>query len=384
MGRISSVAFRVNLAAVFLLIVFGVNRPAVGQTPTAMRNSAPQPPSSPVRPDSIQQSGLYGYWTNMSGQGRAGGALLGKVSIEGEPLLWNPILVSVLCNGATAYDTQTDPKGNFGIVLAPTSLESDAKRLMETRFEGCTVQAHFAGFHSSSVTITQQNLRDDPDLGTITLSRAGGREAGTALSTTIESAPVSAVKAFEKARTELIDQKPDKAQRDLEKAVQAYPGFAEAWYQLGRLQQTQGSGDARGSFSRASEADTKFVLPYEQLAMLSAQAQKWQDVVDNVSRSLALDPAGSAPIWYFNALASFQLGKIDDAEGYALKALSMDPAHTLPSVEQLLAVILARKGDYGGAVAHLRNCLTYFAPGESMEMLKKQIALLESKMGSAK
>jgi tetratricopeptide (TPR) repeat protein len=192
------------------------------------------------------------------------------------------------------------------------------------------------------------------------------------------------VKSFEKARTELIDQKADKAQRDLEKAVQAYPPFAEAWYQLGRLQQVQNSGDARSSYAKAAAADPKFVLPYEQLAMLAAQAQQWKDVVDNVGRWLALDPAGSAPIWYFNALGSFQLGKIDDAEGYALKALSMDPAHTLPSVEQLLAVILARKGDYGGAVAHLRNCLTYFPAGESMDMLKKQIALLESKAGGAK
>ena len=61
-----------------------------------VRQPTPAPPSTTTRPDSIQDSGLYGYWTNMSGQGRAGGALLGKVTVEGEPLLWNPILVSVI------------------------------------------------------------------------------------------------------------------------------------------------------------------------------------------------------------------------------------------------------------------------------------------------
>ena len=128
----------------------------------------------------------------MSGQGRAGGALLGKVNVEGEPLLWNPILISVVCNGTTTYNTQTDPKGNFQIQVALplTAMEADAKRQIKTHFEGCTVQANFAGFHSSAITITQHNLRDEPDLGTITLSRAGGRAAGTAVSTTIESAPV--------------------------------------------------------------------------------------------------------------------------------------------------------------------------------------------------
>jgi hypothetical protein len=367
-----------------LLVSIVLAMSALGGAQAAPRQSTAQPPSQVTRPDSIQESGLYGYWNNMSGQGRAGGALLGKIAVEGEPLLWNPIVISVICNGATAYNTATDAKGNFGIILAPTSTEPDAKRLMESKFEGCTVQANFTGFHSSSITITQRHLRDEPDLGTITLSRAGGRAGATALSSTIESAPAAAVKAFDKARMELMDQKPDKAQHDLEKAVQAYPAFAEAWYQLGIMQKAENSGDARGSFAKAVAADPQFVLPYEQLAALDAQGQKWQDVVDNTNHALSLDPGGTIQTWYFNALANFQLGKTDDAESAALKALTMDPAHTVPNVEQLVAVILAKKGDYAGALSHLRNCLTYMPSGESAEMVKKQIALLESRSGGAK
>lgn len=368
------------------LAVSSLNMLAAAQSATAMKNSTPAPPSTATRPDSIQDSGLYGYWNNMTGQGRAGGALMGKVSIEGEPLLWNPILVSVICDGTTSYNTATDPKGQFLITLTlpPNSMEADAKRHMETHYEGCSVQASFAGFHSSSVTITERNLRDDPDLGTITLSRAGGRSAGTALSETMESAPAAAVKAFEKARTELIDQKPDKARRDLEKAVQAYPGFAEAWYQLGKLQQADDVNQARGSFVKATEADPKFVLPYDQLAGLAAQDQKWKDVLDETSHTLALDPAGTAITWYFNALANFRLGKTDIAEGSALKALKMDPAHTIPNIEQLLAIILAGRGDLNGAIAHLQNCLRYAPEGPSADLLKKQIAFLQSKVAKTK
>src|ERR1700733_471604 len=91
----------------FLLAVSSFRFPAEAQT---TRSSSPAPPSTITRPDSIQDSGLYGYWTGMTAQGRAGGALMGKITVEGEPLLWNPILVSVICNGATVYTTHTDPK----------------------------------------------------------------------------------------------------------------------------------------------------------------------------------------------------------------------------------------------------------------------------------
>lgn len=381
-----------SLAPFFTFLSFGLSfaglsfssLPAAAQA----RTSTPAPPSTITRPDSIQDSGLYGYWNNMSGQGRAGGALLGKVTVEGEPLLWNPILVSVMCNGTPVYTTQTDPKGNFQIanVIVPGTVtaQTDQQRQMESHFEGCAVQASFTGFHSNSIAITQHNLRDDPNLGTLTLSRAGGRDAGTAVSNTTEAAPAGAVKAFEKARIELLEQKPERAEHDLEKAVQVYPSFAEAWYQLARLQQAENSGEARGSFSKAAAADPKFILPYEPLAGMAAQDGNWQEVADETSHALQLDPEGTVRIWYWNALANFQLGKKDIAEGSAFKALVMDPSHTVPNLEQLLAVILAGKGDYAGAMLHLKNCLTYLPSGQSTDLVKQQIAVLESKVGPSK
>jgi tetratricopeptide (TPR) repeat protein len=365
------------------LAVFSLSFFSYAQTP---QSSTPAPPSTITRPDSIQDSGLYGYWTGMTGQGRAGGVLMGKVKVEGEPLLWNPVLISVICNGTSVYSTQTDPKGNFQISfpVPANASQSDAQRQMETHYEGCTVQPSFTGFHATTTTITQHNLRDDPDLGTLILSRAGGRTAGTAVSATIESAPANAVKSFDKARTELLDQKPDRAQHDLEKAVQIYPSFAEAWYQLGRLQQVSGSADAEKSFSNATKADPQFVLPYEQLATLAAQDGKWQEVVDNTSRTLQLDPASSARTWYLNALGNFQLGKPDIAEASALKSLAMDPTHTIPNTEQLLAVVLAQKADYAGALAHLRNCLSYLPKGPGADVVKQQIEQLERRLQASK
>src|SRR5215469_15601952 len=88
-------------------------RPTGGPPPGAGNG---MPPSQPTRPDSIQDSNMYDYWSQMNGQSRAGGALLGKIAVEGEPLPWEPVLINVTCAGNVVYQTQSDAKGDFGII----------------------------------------------------------------------------------------------------------------------------------------------------------------------------------------------------------------------------------------------------------------------------
>ncbi len=367
-----------------LVVLAGMQvQPAGSQT----HASTPAPPSTITRPDSIQDSGLYNYWANMSAQGRAGGVLLGKLVLEGEPLPWQPMLVSVDCKGSIVNLTQTDLQGKFVITFTTThgtpGAPSDAQRQMETQYEGCIVRGSVAGFRSSAVTITVHSLRDDPNIGTITLSPEG-RGGGTELSTTSQAAPSNAMKAFEKAREEWLAQNADGAEKNLKKAVQAYPAFAQAWLQLGELQETSDPQAARNSFSQALTADPKFVLPYEQLAALAVQGEKFQEALDNTNRALELDPAGTPQLWYYDALAKFQLGKTDEANVSASKGLAIDPRHSVPNTEQLLAVILARKADYAAAVQHLKNCLTYLPAGPQADLVKQQIAQLETKVPASK
>jgi cytochrome c-type biogenesis protein CcmH/NrfG len=65
------------------------------------------------------------------------------------------------------------------------------------------------------------------------------------------------------------------------------------------------------------------------------------------------------------------------AEASARKSLAMDPQHLAPNTEQLLAVILAGKGQYAEALKHLQNSLTYLKPGPNADLVKQQIAQLE-------
>jgi tetratricopeptide (TPR) repeat protein len=318
-------------------------------------------------------------WNTLMRSGRVGDYLSGNVTLLGGALPWDPIPVTVTCEGQARFTTTTDAKGNF--VIAPaqpagsTTIKPDAKPLA-AQFVGCGVDAALPGFDSSPLTIANRNVLDSPNLGTITLRREEGASfAG--LSSTTAAAPKDAAKSFDKARNEWLDNKPDRAKKDLQKAVEIYPQFAEAWYQMGKIQEAMNSPEASNSFSKAVAADPKFVLPYEHLAALAAEAENWQELVDDTNRELELNPRGTLGAWYYNALGNYHIKQLAVAEKSAMKSLSMDPLHIQPETEQMLAVILAQKGDVAGALQHLRNCLTYFPPGPKLELVKHQIAQLE-------
>jgi tetratricopeptide (TPR) repeat protein len=321
-------------------------------------------------------------------QGHAGSYYGGTVKLSGGALPWDPILINVVCSGDTRYTTVTDAKGNFIISPKPADASAnsaassnapngDAQNKAVAQFVGCEVKAALTGFDSSSVTIAQRNLTDDPNVGTITLKPAENAPS-SAMSATTAAAPKDAAKAYEKARSEWAENKPDKAQKDLQKAVQIDPQFAEAWYQLGKIQEAQKSPDAVGSFQKAVAADPKFTPPYEHLVSAQAQGEKWQDVLDSTNKELQSNPAGSPRLFYYNAVANMKLGKTDAAEDSVKKAIAADPQHTEPNAEQLLAVILANKQDLPGALEHLRIAAKYLPPGPNADLVKKQIAQLES------
>jgi tetratricopeptide (TPR) repeat protein len=338
-----------------------------------------QPAPNSTNPNNSYDANNSNNLNRLLTEGRPGDYFTGKVALASGALPWDPITVTMACNGADRLTTATDAKGAF-VIAAPNSggaaPTQDAKPKFGNETIGCTVQAHLAGFESSTLTISNRNVQDTPDVGTISLKREAGAE-GAGLSSTTAAAPKDAVKAFEKARGEWLDKKPDRAQKDLEKAVQVYPQFAEAWYQLGKIQQDAKSADAYNSFSKAAAADPKFSLPYEHMAQLAVQSQKWDDLAGTTAHALELNPQGSAWLWYYDALGNYKLGKADRAESSATKALAADPQHQVLVTEQLLAVILAGKGDSAGALAHLKNSLTYLPPGPNADLVKQQVAQLE-------
>jgi tetratricopeptide (TPR) repeat protein len=306
---------------------------------------------------------------------------VGKVAVAGAKLPWDPIPVVVLCDGKTRYNTVTDKSGEFNIRASARESEAvetkrDPKRVAPSEFVGCSVKALLQGFDSTTAIIPNGSINDSPDLGTITL-RPSEKATGSVLSPTTASAPPEAMKEFDKAHADELDKHLDSARKHLQKAVSLDPQFAEAWYQLGRLQEADKPEDALNDYNKAVAADRSYGPPYEHIAALAAVNKKWQDVVNATDQALKLNPAGTPEIWYFSAVGNLNLGHAELAETNAETSLSMDPNHVAPNTEQLLAVIQAGRGQYKEALDHLRHCLTYTKPGPNADLMKQQVAQLE-------
>ncbi len=332
-------------------------------------------------------SGKYSNFDQMVAHQHGSMSFMGTVVTANGQLPWDPIPVVVICNGKVGYNTETDLGGRFRIVAAPTQSEVSPqpgpKALSPAQLVGCNVHATLDGYKSTTLTIANRDLTDNSDIGKITLD-IDERAKGYAMSPTTAAAPKDARKAFDKARAEAYDNHLDGAKKDLEKAVKADPQFAEAWYQLGKIEEAQQSADAFDAYSKAAAADPQFAPTYLHLALVAAQQKKWQETVDATDHALQLDPAGTPEIWYFSAVGNANLGHKDVAQKAAETSLAMDPSHVAPNTEQLLAVILASKGDYPGAAEHLQNSLTYTPPGPNADLMKQQLAQLQKIMAETK
>lgn len=339
-----------------------------------------------TRPDSIQDTGYWGFMANSEGGVVNGPVIHGKVAVEGDPLLWEPITITLSCaNGKTNLTTQADAGGNFVInhVNLPhvDTLDGDVSRQMAQYYEGCVVRAELAGYRSTADTITVKILRDNPYLAPLVLS-VQEDAPGTALSATTNAAPAKALEAYKSAHEDWLRRDSGGAMGKLEEAVRIDPQFAQAWYLLGRLQAMSDIKAATASLTKAVEADPRFVSPCVWLATIAIGSRNWAEAAKWGARALELDPAGTPRIWYYNGLADYRLGKNEAARTSAEKALAMDPEHTVQNAEQLLALTLINKNDYAGALEHLRNSLTYVPPGPDAELIKRQIAFVEQRVSA--
>jgi len=303
---------------------------------------------------------------------RAKGYLTGKVTLEGAVPSY-AVEIRFLCDGKLRFSTTTDAKGAFYVI--PKGQENTPES-----FAGCTAQGILPGFRSDTLTVSKQ-AANEPNMGTMVLHRAAGVQA-TIISITEASAPKDARKSFERARAAIQAQKMDDASKELHKAVQLYPQYADAWYELGRLdEKTAVAEAARNDYNQAIAADPQLLPPYQSLMRLSERAQNWQELADVSQRVLKLAPHDFPEGWYFNALANYWLGQKDVAEKCARTGLAEDPAHILPGLEQILGVMLYEKGKYAEALEHFNNCLKIGGPNT---ILQQAITATEEALARSK
>lgn len=321
----------------------------------------------------------------------------------------DPVTIERVCNGAPRAQAYTDSKGRFSFQIGQTGgVTQDAsedgaglpgashsagmatvigtqQRQMssqpDTQLANCDLRAVLAGFRSDRVGLGTRRLLDDPNVGTIVLHRIANVE-GSAVSMTSLQAPRDARRAYERALQDLRNHRPADAEKGFRKAVEIYPRYATAWYELGRIQQSDDTGQARKSFTNAIAADAKFISPYLGLAELEAMAENWAELAETTSKLLKLDAVDYPMAYFYNATANLNLGELDAAEKSARTGEKLDTPHRYPRLEQVLAKILALKKDYTGAIAHLRNYMALAPDAQDAARIKKELADLERLSGA--
>jgi hypothetical protein len=268
--------------------------------------------------------------------------LSGKVMLDDGTPPPGPVTIERICNGNARAQGYTDSKGRFSFQLGqtqgimqdasvgsaggmggyggqPGGINSnrspggfgDTSGQGSRDLMGCEIRANLPGFRSDSVNLGARRVFDDPNLGTIILHRMSNVE-GVSISMVSLLAPKDAKKAFDKGLDLLKKNKDEEAGKNFEKAVDIYPKYSTAWFELGKLKESQKDVEgARKAYAQALAADPKYINPYRQLMGISVKEQNWKDTADTTSRLIKLDPVYFTDAYFYNAVANYYLKNWD-------------------------------------------------------------------------
>ena len=314
-----------------------------------------------------------------------GAYITGKVQLDDGMPLTISIVIEKVCAGSRTPVAYTDLKGHFSFqvggmnAVMPDASESwsgfnaagqptnaisgGTQQSVGDRLLSCELIAVLPGYRSDISYLGQHRQLDNPDIGTIILHRLTS-VPGTTVSATTLSAPKDALKAFNKGLDDLRKTRMEQAEKEFRRAVELHPTFAAAWRQLGHLLAASDTHAAREALQHSIDADNKFVSPYVDLALIEIREQQWPAALAAASKGVHLNPVDFPQLYFFKAVAEFNMKQLDEAEKSARQADKIDVAHRVPKIQQLLGMLLIEKQDYPGAAEYLRTYLR-LAPGAS-------------------
>jgi len=235
--------------------------------------------------------------------------------------------------------------------------------------DGCRVTIRLTGYRTLEATLTEGS--------TVVLKRIGDREGSTVSVASMEI-PTDARKDYDRGLTAATNRKYGAAARAFEAAVAAFPRYAQAWSELGQVQLAlKRPDDARASWEHAVQSDPQYLKPYVQLARLAIAEDRNRDALDITGRALALNPVEFPAIYYFNAVASFNLKDFKAAEREAAETIAHDSNRELPQAETLLGSIFAAEGDLAQAIAHFRKYLDLAPKAADARAIRNRIKELD-------
>jgi Tetratricopeptide repeat len=341
--------------------------------------------------------------------------LRGRVATHDGSPVPNDVLVERVCNNSVRQQVYASPHGDFNMQLgsrADSFLDASGDRTSQygvttkdsamgiprRELTNCELRASASGFHSSVISLVDlDTFGGSIDVGSIVVQRAAKIE-GMTLSAIPYKAPKDARRAYEKGLQAEKNRKLADARKYFEAAVEIYPSFANAWFQLGTVLQEESQNDAaRTAYTQATAVDTKFLPPYLSLALMAYEAENWTEVLRLTGHILDLDPLNQVAVtgyildldplnyaeaYFFNSVANYKLNKIEDAERSALKAEHLDLRTHFPQLHLLLAEIFTRKNNYATAISEIQTYLELVPHAKDADLAREQLAKLEKLNGS--
>jgi tetratricopeptide (TPR) repeat protein len=330
------------------------------------------------------------------GDNSAGTYLSGRVAIEDGSAAPRGIAIEMVCSNFARTVASTDSKGQFTFqfggaanVVSDASgsghqssspllgiSSGDAATGLRT-IVSCDLRANLPGYRSDDVSLTDRRSLDHTDVGVIVLHRVFAVE-GLAVSRTSLNAPKKARNAYESGLKAMRSGRMDEAAKEFQLAIEAYPQYANAWLELGRMRQRLGTAPtAREAWKKAIELDPKLTGPYVELGLDAGLSHDWKAARQYLDQGLRLDPVDYPEAWFGDAVAHYYLGEYDAAEKSAREAVRLDPKGRNPRAGYVLGMILAQKGDREGAAAELRGYLKAAPQASDAQTVKAQLIAIE-------
>jgi outer membrane protein assembly factor BamD (BamD/ComL family) len=337
--------------------------------------------------------------------------LRGRIKTNDGGPVPNDMLIERFCNNRVRQEVYASSHGDFSMQLgsrndsfpeasadstAPNGVTGNDRLMGIPRREliTCELRASASGFYPRVVNLMEVDSHDNNiDVGTIVMQR-GTKTEGSTISAIPYKAPKEARTAYEKGLHAERTGKLAEAQKYFEKSVAIYPASPHAWFHLGTVLEEQNQNDAaQKAYTQSTNIDTKFLPPYLSLASMAYAKQNWTDVRDLTGHILDLDPLNRADVtsyildldqrnyvdaYFYNALANYNLNKLDDAEKSARKAEHVDLLPRFPQVHLLLADIYTRKNRYSSAISELQLYLELLPNANDANQAREQLAKLQT------
>ncbi len=376
----------------------------------AQKPPAPPPPAPPSHPAPPTPS------STPPGQPREDLVmfLLGRVATDdGTPVPFDA-LVERVCNARVRQQVYATSRGDFSMELGSMTdsyLDASGDRspqygqsskvpgtgISRHELTNCELRATVSGFYSSVISLVDLTPGSSSmDVGAIVVHRAT-KIKGMTLSAAPYKAPRDARRAYEKGLEAERNGSLADARQYFAKAVEIYPKYAYAWFQLGAvLQNLAQKESARMAYTHAMTIDRKFLPPYLSLASMAYEAEDWTQVLNLTNQVLDLDPLKYANVpgyimdldpldyakaYFYNSAANYKLNKIEDAEKSGLKAERLDVRPRFPQLHLLLAEIFARKNNYATAILETKIYLELAPHAKNADQVREWLAKLEKLKG---